>query len=88
MITTLLKKDYKIIWISLKNPDKVIIELDKKTLSLLTSSKRRLNKKTENMSLREYVLSWEINNPANIEWIYNNIDDLILSLNKYKNYDN
>jgi hypothetical protein len=35
----------------------VIIELDKKTLSLLTSSKRRLNKKTENMSLREYVLS-------------------------------
>jgi hypothetical protein len=40
------------------------------------------------MSLREYVLSWEINNPANIEWIYNNIDDLILSLNKYKNYDN
>jgi len=80
MITTLLKKDYKIIWISLKNPDKVIIELDKKTLSLLTSTKRRLNKKPENMTLKEYILSWEINNPKNISWVYNNMDDLILSL--------
>jgi len=32
MASTLSKKDFKIIGISSKNPEKVIIELDKKTL--------------------------------------------------------
>jgi hypothetical protein len=80
MTTILSKKDFKVIWISSKNPEKVIIELEQKTLDSLIGTKRRIIQKPEDMNLREYILSWEINNPKNISWVYNNMDDFILSL--------
>gem|GEM_PF-6145416 len=51
---TLLKKDYKIIGTSTKNPQRVIVEMDKNTLDTLTSHRRVV--KTE-VSLRDYVTS-------------------------------
>ena len=80
MTATLSKKDFKIIWKSIKNPEKIIIELDEITLKSLIWTKKRTSKKAEDMSLREYIKSWEINNKENISWSYNNIEDLILSL--------
>lgn len=80
MTTLLSKKDFKIIWKSIKNPEKIIIELDEITLQSLIWTKKRTSKKAENMSLREYIKSWEINNKENISWSYNNVEDLILSL--------
>ncbi len=81
MATILSKKDFKIIWFNAKNSEKIIIELDQKTLDWLIWTKKRIIKKPEDMSLREYIKSWEIYNPNNIVWTYNNINDLILSLN-------
>jgi hypothetical protein len=79
-VTTLSKKDFKIIWFSSKNPENIIIELDKKILAWLIFKWKRRAKKVENMTLKEYILSWEINNPENISWVYNGMDDLIASL--------
>ncbi|MFA5916784.1 MAG: hypothetical protein WC850_00935 [Candidatus Gracilibacteria bacterium] len=80
MTTILSKKDFKVIGISSKNPEKVIIELEQKTLDSLIGTKRRIIQKPEDMNLREYILSGEINNPKNISGVYNNMDDFILSL--------
>ncbi len=80
MTTILTKKDYKIIWVSSKNPEVIIIELNKNTLNWLIWTKKR-SKKSDKMSLWEYIKSWEIDNPKNISWVYENIDSLTLSLN-------
>ncbi len=80
MASTLSKKDFKIIGISSKNPEKVIIELDKKTLDWLVSTKKRIHHTSEELSLREYVVSWEINNKKNIVWTYSSMQDLVGSL--------
>lgn len=77
MATTLLKKDYKIIWTSAKNPERVIIEVDKKTLDDLTSQRRR---NTWDISLSDYIKSGEINNSENISRDFHNVDDLISSM--------
>lgn len=80
MTTSLSKKDFKIIGKSIKNPEKIIIELDQKTLDWLVWTKKRIVKKTNNMNLKDYLSSWEINNPKNISWVYNTMKDLIISL--------
>ncbi len=80
MTSILSKKDYKIIWVSSKNPEIVIVELNKNTLNGLISTKKRTIKKYEEISLKEYIKSWEINNAKNISWVYQNIDDLVSSL--------
>lgn len=51
MKTILSKKDYKIIWISSKNPEKVIIELDQEILNNLIWTKKRIKN-------NKLVLSW------------------------------
>ncbi len=81
MAIILSKKDFKILWKSIKNPEKIIIELDQRTLDGLVGTKKRIIKTPEDMTLREYIKTWEINNPKNISWVYNNVEDLILSLN-------
>ena len=45
-------------------------------------------KRTEDTSLKEYIKSWEIDNSENIDWTFNNVEDLILNLNQHKNYGN
>jgi hypothetical protein len=77
---TLSKKDFKIIWFSSRKPENIIIELDKKVLAWLVFKWKKRTKKIENMTLKEYILSWEIDNPKNISWIYNNMNDLITNL--------
>lgn len=79
MSTTLAKKDYKIIWISLHDPEKIIIEVNKKILENPKMKKEKLNHKFDN-SLIDYINSWEIDNPKNISWTYSNVNDLISSL--------
>lgn len=78
MATILSKKDFKIIWKSIKNPSKVIIELEQETLNKLMI--RRWEGESIDQSLSRYILSWEINNKDNISWTYDNINDLLLSL--------
>ena len=80
MTAVLTKKDYKIIWISSKNPEKLIIELDKDTLRNLIWTKKRAHH--VNNSLLNYIKSWEINNPANISGSYTSMQDLISDLHK------
>lgn len=63
MTTTLLKKDYTIIGTSTKNPQRVIVEMDKSTLELITSRKRKIQ---SDVSLRDYIKSGEINKTGNI----------------------
>ncbi len=82
MATWLSKKDFKIIGKSIKNPEKIIIELDQKTLDRFIWTKKRAIKKSEEMNLKEYISSWKINNPKNISWIYNTMEDLVLDLKK------
>ncbi|MDD5769918.1 MAG: hypothetical protein PHE25_03040 [Candidatus Gracilibacteria bacterium] len=80
MATILSKKDFKIIGINAKNPEKIIIELDQRTLDGLVGTKKRKVKNSSNMTLKEYIKSGEINNPKNISGVYDNMEDLILSL--------
>ncbi len=77
MATTLLKKDYTIIGTSSKNPERVIVEMDKKTLETITS--RRRNPQND-ISLRDYILSNEIENPTNISKSFESVDALISSM--------
>jgi len=59
MATILSKKDFKIIWKSIKNPEKIIIELDQRTLDGLVWIKKRVVK-------NKLVSSW-LNDES--EWI-------------------
>lgn len=52
MATTLLKKDYKIIGTSTKNPERVIVEMDRKVLEKI-ASRRRINQ--NDISLKDYI---------------------------------
>lgn len=44
MAIILSKKDFKILWKSIKNPEKIIIELDQRTLDGLVGTKKRMVK--------------------------------------------
>lgn len=46
------------------------------------SKPSRYGKAPEDMTLREYIQSGEIDNPANIDGIYDNVDDFLASLPK------
>lgn len=72
MTTILSKKDYKIIWVSLKNPEKIIIELDKNTLNSLISSRKRVCNKND-------MVSWWLKDKD--EWILKSKNDIDVFLN-------
>lgn len=76
MSTTLTKKDYKIIGTSTKDPEKIIVEINKNTLESVTTKKRP----KKDSSLLEYIQSWEADNQANISEAYTNVEDLIKSM--------
>lgn len=71
MTAILSKKDFKIIWKSIKNPEKVIIELDQRTLDWLVWTKRKLSK-------NKVVMSW-INDKD--EWILKSKSEISNFLN-------
>lgn len=77
MATTLLKKNYKIIGTSTKNPERVIVEMDKKTLEDITSKRRR---NSSDIPLRDYIQSGDINNSSNISREFWSVDELISSM--------
>lgn len=73
MANWLSKKDFKIIWKSIKNPEKVIIELDQRTLDGLVWTKKRVTK-------NKLVNSW-VNDKD--EWVLkskNEINNFLMSL--------
>lgn len=72
MTTILTKKDYKIIWVSLKNPEKIIIELDKSTLNSLISSRKRVGNKND-------MVLWWLKDKD--EWILKSKNDIDFFLN-------
>ena len=77
MPTSLLKKDYTIIGTSTKNPQRIIIEVDKRMFENLTSRKRWYQ---EDISLRDYISSGAINNASNISRDFESVDELISSM--------
>lgn len=77
MSTTLLKKDYKIIGTSTQNPERIIVEMDKQAFESITSRRRISNNE---ISLRDYIQSWEINNQDNISRSFDSVDVLISSM--------
>lgn len=73
MANWLSKKDFKIIWKSIKNPEKVIIELDQRTLDGLVWTKKRVTK-------NKLVNSW-VNDKD--EWVLkskNEINNFLMNL--------
>lgn len=73
MTKILSKKDFKIIWKSIKNPEKIIIELDERTLNWLIWTKKRISK-------NKLVSSWL--NDKN-EWVLKSkkeINNFLISL--------
>ena len=76
MTQTLLKKDYMIIGTSTKNPNRVIVEVDKNAFEKITSRKRM----TREVSLRDYIKTWEIDNTSNISPSFWTVDELIDSM--------
>jgi len=81
-VVTLTKKNFekKIEWIY-----NVVQKFGTVYLYLWTKkvSKSTKNKNADEMSLREYIASWQIDNPQNSSWLMSS-EDFLLELNKLK----
>ncbi len=73
MAVALSKKDFKIIWKSIKNPEKIIIELEQKTLDWLVWTKKRLGKNKLVSSWLNDKNAWTLSSKKEINTFLNDL---------------
>ncbi|MDA9129392.1 hypothetical protein N9J72_02870 [Candidatus Gracilibacteria bacterium] len=77
MQATQVDKDYTIIGTSIQSPEKIIVEMDKKIFDTFISGKQS---RTEKISLRDYIVSGEVQKNENISRNTYGVDALMASM--------
>lgn len=78
MTTATSELEYTILWTSSSNNQNIIVEIDKTVLERFKNYSQNLESE---VSLEDYINSWEINNSDNISKGFSSINELISSMN-------